>query len=117
MKQIKTNIVLFLSCRQLKQQAREKYKEKEAREKEARALALRSTHNKENETAIKLAVTTKGGSKVAIPTLKGTKSVAEQVKQELEEQLRLQRIQMQQVRSQRKHDDDDDYDICDKLVI
>ncbi|XP_030839912.1 nucleosome-remodeling factor subunit BPTF isoform X3 [Strongylocentrotus purpuratus] len=84
--------------RQLKQQAREKYKEKEAREKEARALALRSTHNKENETAIKLAVTTKGGSKVAIPTLKGTKSVAEQVKQELEEQLRLQRIQMQQKR-------------------
>ena len=58
--------------------------------------AIKSSHNKENETAIKLAVTSKGG-KVAIPTLKGTQSVAEQVKQELEEQLRQQRIHMQQV--------------------
>ncbi|XP_054762384.2 nucleosome-remodeling factor subunit BPTF-like [Lytechinus pictus] len=83
--------------RQLKQQAREKYKEKEAREKEAKALALKSTHNKENETAVRLAVTPKG-SKVTIPTVKGSKSVAEQVKQELEEQLKNQRLQMQQKR-------------------
>ena len=97
---------MFFFCRKLKHQARERAKEREAKEKEAREkekereaktqAILNRSHNKENETAIKLSVSGKDG-KMAIPSLKSSKSVADQVKQELEEQLKQQRLTMQQV--------------------
>ncbi|XP_071501633.1 nucleosome-remodeling factor subunit BPTF-like [Diadema antillarum] len=93
--------------KQLRQQARDKAKERESKALAAASSAtttpvtvtkVSSSHNKENEAAVKLSVSSSRDGKMAIPSLKPTKSVADQVRQELEEQLAKQRLQMQQKR-------------------
>ncbi|XP_072167720.1 nucleosome-remodeling factor subunit BPTF-like [Diadema setosum] len=93
--------------KQLRQQARDKAKERESKALAAASTAsttpvtvtkVSSSHNKENEAAVKLSVSSSRDGKMAIPSLKPTKSVADQVRQELEEQLAKQRLQMQQKR-------------------